>query len=130
MLISALGSLYFHPSDLGMDFLDNHDPLPSSSPSISNTWNPEETREAKEALEVLDSDSEMDFLDNDDPLPFSFPSISNTWNPEESREAKDALEALDSLWYIMVAKRGRWMDLVGDYAGSERFVLDGEFPVF
>ncbi|THH15047.1 hypothetical protein EW146_g5371 [Bondarzewia mesenterica] len=37
-----------------------------------------------------------------------------------------ALEVIDSNWYRNIAKKARWMDLVGDYAGNERFILDGE----
>ncbi|KAI0067591.1 P-loop containing nucleoside triphosphate hydrolase protein [Artomyces pyxidatus] len=43
-----------------------------------------------------------------------------------SMSATDALDFIDREWYRGVAKRGRWMDLIGDYAGSERFILDGE----
>ncbi|TDL25294.1 P-loop containing nucleoside triphosphate hydrolase protein [Rickenella mellea] len=41
--------------------------------------------------------------------------------------AKDAVNFIDSVWYTpMVARKIRWMDLIGDYAGNEKFVLDGE----
>ncbi|KAH9932994.1 P-loop containing nucleoside triphosphate hydrolase protein [Fomitopsis serialis] len=40
--------------------------------------------------------------------------------------AKEALRYIDSQWYTLTSRRGRWMDLIGDYAGSELFVLDGE----
>lgn len=39
--------------------------------------------------------------------------------------AKEALEQIDGIWYIPANRRARWMDLLGDYAGSEPFVLDG-----
>lgn len=39
--------------------------------------------------------------------------------------AKDAVEYIDMEWYASVSRRGRWMDLIGDYAGSEPFVVDG-----
>lgn len=39
--------------------------------------------------------------------------------------AKEALEQIDEIWYIPANRRARWMDLLGDYAGSEPFVLDG-----
>jgi hypothetical protein len=39
--------------------------------------------------------------------------------------AKQALEYIDAKWYTGVNRRGRRMDLIGDYAGSELFVLDG-----
>ena len=28
-------------------------------------------------------------------------------------------------WYARTAKTARWMDLVGDYAGDELFIVDG-----
>jgi len=39
--------------------------------------------------------------------------------------AEEALQYIDAEWYSAVSKRARWMDLLGDYAGSERFVVDG-----
>jgi ATP-dependent RNA helicase DDX60 len=39
--------------------------------------------------------------------------------------AEQALEYLDAIWYTNTNRRGRWMDLIGDYAGSELFILDG-----
>ncbi|EJF61300.1 P-loop containing nucleoside triphosphate hydrolase protein [Dichomitus squalens LYAD-421 SS1] len=43
-----------------------------------------------------------------------------------AQNAQDAVEYIDSQWYSLVNRRGRWMDLIGDYAGSEPFVVDGE----
>lgn len=41
--------------------------------------------------------------------------------------AVQALKFIDDNWYKKIAgKRARWMDLIGDYAGNERFILDGE----
>jgi hypothetical protein len=40
--------------------------------------------------------------------------------------AVQALKFIDDNWYKKIAgKRARWMDLIGDYAGNERFILDG-----
>lgn len=39
--------------------------------------------------------------------------------------AEDVLRYIDTDWYIPASRRGRWMDLMGDYAGSEMFILDG-----
>jgi hypothetical protein len=39
--------------------------------------------------------------------------------------AEDAVDYLDAIWYTNTNRRGRWMDLIGDYAGSELFILDG-----
>ncbi|KAL0960256.1 hypothetical protein HGRIS_011887 [Hohenbuehelia grisea] len=36
------------------------------------------------------------------------------------------LQALDAQWYSMASRRARWMDLLGDYAGAELFIIDGE----
>jgi len=36
-----------------------------------------------------------------------------------------ALDNLDRSWYIKATRSARWMDLLGDYAGTEPFVLDG-----
>ncbi|PCH35165.1 hypothetical protein WOLCODRAFT_91452 [Wolfiporia cocos MD-104 SS10] len=38
--------------------------------------------------------------------------------------AAAALEEIDLQWYTLINRRSRWMDLIGDYAGSELFVLD------
>jgi ATP-dependent RNA helicase DDX60 len=55
-------------------------------------------------------------------------------NKDEDISKKDAspLEALkfvDAKWYTPVGRRARWMDLIGDYAGSEPFVIDGQFEM-
>jgi hypothetical protein len=52
-------------------------------------------------------------------------SSSNT----ELVTAEDALQYIDAEWYSIVSKRARWMDLLGDYAGSETFIVDGAFSV-
>jgi ATP-dependent RNA helicase DDX60 len=39
--------------------------------------------------------------------------------------AKDALEFVENGWYAKTTRGGRWMDLIGDYAGAEKFVIDG-----
>ncbi|KAH9846953.1 P-loop containing nucleoside triphosphate hydrolase protein [Lenzites betulinus] len=49
--------------------------------------------------------------------------------PESSSakpSALDAVRLIDAQWYTLVNRRGRWMDLIGDYAGSEPFIVDGE----
>lgn len=44
----------------------------------------------------------------------------------EKMNAVEALKCIDDQWYRTVAgKKARWMDLIGDYAGNERFILDG-----
>ena len=37
----------------------------------------------------------------------------------------EVVSILDKLWYSRVSGQARWMDLVGDFAGTERFVVDG-----
>jgi ATP-dependent RNA helicase DDX60 len=48
-------------------------------------------------------------------------------NPtHEKMDGVEALKCIDDRWYKTVAgKKARWMDLIGDYAGNERFILDG-----
>ena len=41
--------------------------------------------------------------------------------------AEQALEYLDATWYTMLSRRGRWMDLICDYACTEPFIIDGRF---
>jgi len=36
-----------------------------------------------------------------------------------------AVRALDAGWYASVGQRARWVDLIGDYAGAEFFLVDG-----
>jgi hypothetical protein len=40
-------------------------------------------------------------------------------------DAQSALRYIDDRWYTERNRRGRQMDLIGDYAGTEPFVLDG-----
>jgi len=40
------------------------------------------------------------------------------------KDAQSALRHIDD-WYRERNRRGRQMDLIGDYAGTEPFVLDG-----
>ena len=40
--------------------------------------------------------------------------------------AHDAVDFIDDLFYSEANRRARWMDLIGDYAGNELFVLDGD----
>lgn len=45
--------------------------------------------------------------------------------PKMELSSAEAIELVDSTWYAMVSRKARWMDLIGDYAGNENFVLDG-----
>lgn len=40
-------------------------------------------------------------------------------------DSQSALRYIDDHWYRERNRRGRQMDLIGDYAGTEPFVLDG-----
>ncbi|PIL37234.1 hypothetical protein GSI_00927 [Ganoderma sinense ZZ0214-1] len=44
---------------------------------------------------------------------------------ESAQSAKNALNHIDAQWYSPLTRGGRWMDLIGDYAGSEPFIVDG-----
>jgi hypothetical protein len=37
----------------------------------------------------------------------------------------EGLELLDDRWFLKATRSARWMDLLGDYAGTEPFVIDG-----
>ena len=40
-------------------------------------------------------------------------------------DVQSALRYIDDRWYRERNRRGRQIDLIGDYAGTEPFVLDG-----
>lgn len=39
--------------------------------------------------------------------------------------ARSALAYFDDSWYTKASRQARRMDLIGDYAGNEMFVIDG-----
>ncbi|KAK2461121.1 hypothetical protein APHAL10511_006648 [Amanita phalloides] len=39
---------------------------------------------------------------------------------------QQALKVFDDHWYALTYRSARWMDLIGDYGGSELFIIDGE----
>ncbi|KAG1852486.1 hypothetical protein F4604DRAFT_1296933 [Suillus subluteus] len=45
--------------------------------------------------------------------------------PSKSCTVIETLKWIDSTWYAPASRNARWMDLVGDYAGAEPFVIDG-----
>ncbi|KAG1758646.1 hypothetical protein EDD22DRAFT_997577 [Suillus occidentalis] len=45
--------------------------------------------------------------------------------PSKSCTSTEALNWIDSTWYAPASRNARWMDIVGDYAGAEPFVIDG-----
>ena len=55
-------------------------------------------------------------------------SLDDVEEPGVSAQSpQDAVKYIDAQWYTLVNRRGRWMDLIGDYAGSEPFVVDGTY---
>ncbi|KAJ6601172.1 hypothetical protein DFH09DRAFT_1257794 [Mycena vulgaris] len=40
--------------------------------------------------------------------------------------SQDALAEVDQRWFTFATRRARWMDLIGDYAGAELFIISGE----
>jgi hypothetical protein len=42
-----------------------------------------------------------------------------------ANSAEEALRYLDLRWYAQAGRAARLMDIIGDYAGSEPFILDG-----
>ena len=52
---------------------------------------------------------------------------TTTNNETSSLSIPDALKWIDAEWHI-TSKRARWMDLLGDYAGIEPFIIDGTHP--
>ena len=55
------------------------------------------------------------------------PLLNDDIQLDKNAKASEAVKHLDEKWYRTVAKRARWMDLIGDYAGNERFMVDGVF---
>ncbi|KAG2134032.1 uncharacterized protein EDB93DRAFT_852671 [Suillus bovinus] len=45
--------------------------------------------------------------------------------PSQSCTVTETLNWIDSKWYTPASRNARWMDLIGDYAGAEPFVIDG-----
>lgn len=41
-----------------------------------------------------------------------------------------ALQWVDTTWYAPTSRNARWMDLIGDYAGAEPFIIDGTSSFF
>ncbi|KAJ7762289.1 hypothetical protein DFH07DRAFT_813783 [Mycena maculata] len=44
----------------------------------------------------------------------------------DSLSSSEALKEMDRLWFAPATRRARWMDLLGDYAGTELFIISGE----
>ena len=48
-----------------------------------------------------------------------------TWSKTTDLDPGSIIEEADEKWYIKASRAARWMDLLGDYAGSEPFIIDG-----
>jgi hypothetical protein len=68
-------------------------------------------------------DLDLDDFGSDAALESSLSKLDDS----PSSSPKTALKFIDHAWYTERNKRGRRMDLIGDYAGSERFILDGTY---
>jgi len=54
---------------------------------------------------------------------------SNEWGVTADRIAwssKEALDMFDAIWYTRTSQSARWMDIIGDYAGEELFLINGD----
>ncbi|CAA7261143.1 unnamed protein product [Cyclocybe aegerita] len=56
----------------------------------------------------------------DPPSDIQIPMITS------KKSYRKALSLIDDVWFTDATKVARWMDLLGDYAGVEPFVIDGE----
>ena len=64
---------------------------------------------------------DLEIFENPDEI-----SVPVSHQHTSSLSSKEALEHIDRAWYMLANKRARWMDLLGDYAGTEPFVIDGK----
>ena len=48
-----------------------------------------------------------------------------TWSKTIDLNPRTVIEEADDKWYIKASRAARWMDLLGDYAGGEPFIVDG-----
>jgi len=62
----------------------------------------------------------MDLEGFDDAIPPKKQSFQNS-------PFYQVIDSIDNEWYTRASRSARWMDLLGDYAGSEPFVIDGKF---
>ncbi|PFH46597.1 hypothetical protein AMATHDRAFT_69528 [Amanita thiersii Skay4041] len=53
-------------------------------------------------------------------------TLPDQYDTSQKLSTQEALKAFDDLWYALTYRRARWMDLLGDYAGNELFIVDGE----
>jgi len=56
---------------------------------------------------------------------FQVPKTNAKAKGSTSNTFASILDHLDQSWFMKATRSARWMDLVGDYAGIEPFVMDG-----
>jgi len=67
----------------------------------------------------------------DDPLSATADGGQHNAAHKGKMDAFQALKYIDGHWYKEIGgKKARWMDLIGDYAGNEMFILDGNDHLF
>jgi hypothetical protein len=54
-------------------------------------------------------------------------AIATPRKKSKSSSFHRVIERINDEWYFRASRSARWMDLLGDYAGSEAFVIDGKF---
>jgi hypothetical protein len=67
----------------------------------------------------------MDLDDFDEQLTADVGGLASSTRKIET--AAQARAALDGTWWTIASRAARRMDLLGDYAGTEPFVIDGKF---
>ncbi|KAJ7511822.1 hypothetical protein B0H11DRAFT_2268815 [Mycena galericulata] len=63
---------------------------------------------------------DLENFDDDDGLDQGASVDGNSLSPQK------ALQEIDRRWFTPATRRARWMDLLGDYAGTEFFIISGE----
>lgn len=59
----------------------------------------------------------------------TFDALQDDTKEETQPIVTKAWPLLDD-WFIKASRSARWMDLLGDYAGSEHFVIHGQHSIF
>ena len=59
------------------------------------------------------------------PIDVDDPFVGQDVVTTELEDFQSAIRYIDRRWYSERSRRGRRMDLISDYAGTEPFVLDG-----
>jgi hypothetical protein len=62
---------------------------------------------------------DLEKFDDIDGLEHSLSTETHSFTSEQ------ALDEIDQQWFTLATRRARWMDLLGDYAGAELFLISG-----